>query len=747
MLASLVCISLAKPPHSFANRDFRLGSLTSVIWRISSLLTSFRVKSDPRGTKMRFSDIRRRVRAAGLASAIATLAVTSAQAQSPQVDYDLVPQAAAVPDDATEAVGAAQAPEVKPQDEAAAPSPAVENAAVSPGDNSTVENSTPVEAEQAVKESTPDTAALETPKVEEAKPEAAAPAAAAPAAPAVADADRELATRLAARLESEGWGQVSESRDGNDAGDRKALAAYYKSPDATPLWVRDGAVDAKGNALVATLKSAGDWGLSSASFADAVGVASGSGSADDKELALSLAALKYARHARGGRIMAPAEDLSSYLDRKPQLIAPEEVIAALNSAGDVKAYMEDLNPPQPAFANLRKALLKIRHDRSEAEAVVKIPESGPLLRLGATHPDVALIRERLGVPPSQGAVDESADPNTFDEAVEAAIKSFQEENDLRPDGVVGRRTRSAFNGGPREISEDMLIANMEMWRWMPRDLGKLYVMVNIPEFEVRVVKDGNIIHDERIISGKTNNQTPIFSDEMETIVFNPTWGVPNSIKVNELLPSLARGGSTFERQNLRLSYNGRDVDPRTVNWAQADIRNYHVYQPPGGGNVLGVVKFLFPNHHQVYMHDTPSKSLFNSSNRAYSHGCMRVRNPLRLAEILLEADKSWPASRVNSMVGGSNENPITLEHHIPVHVVYQTAIADQNGTVRTVSDIYRHEERVRYALAGDWNSIPRHRNHLAPVQIDRAKIQALAAPKYQPNPVDDLFKAIFGGFN
>lgn len=684
---------------------------------------------------MRFPAVNRRARAAGLATVLAASAVTAVHAQPPQVDYDLVPEAAA-----REAAAAARGAAAEP---AAQTFPQVDYDLVSDRDIK------PAEEAVAIKQApTPE----EPSDVTTATPEPAADAVPAASPPEVASQDdRALAQRVAARLESEGWGAVRESRDGNDAGDRQALQAYYSGADARPLFVNSaaGTLAPAGEALVTGLKSAGDWGLDADSFADALEIALGTAPADDKELALSLAALKYARHARGGRIMDPSEDLSSYLDRKPQLLPPEEVIAGLRAAQNVTAYLEDLHPPHQAFANLRTALLKMRTDQAEAEHVVQIPTSGPTLRLGSQHPDVGLLRARLDVAPAQDGQADSADPNVFDEALDAAVKAFQEDNGLAADGIVGPRTRSAFGGKARSISEAMLVANMEMWRWMPRDLGELHIFVNIPEYELRVVKSGRVVHAERIIVGKTDKQTPSFSDEMETIVFNPMWGVPNSIKVNELLPSLARGGSTFERQNLRLSYNGRTVDPRTVNWAQADIRNYHVFQPPGPGNVLGVVKFLFPNRHQVYMHDTPTKNLFNSSTRTYSHGCMRVRDPMRLAEILLEADRSWPANRVASMVGGTSENHVTLERHVPVHVVYQTAIADEDGNVRAVSDIYRHEERVRLALAGDWNSIPRHRNHLAPVQIDRGKIEAIArrSQQYQQNPVSDLFQAIFGGFN
>ena len=149
-----------------------------------------------------------------------------------------------------------------------------------------------------------------------------------------------------------------------------------------------------------------------------------------------------------------------------------------------------------------------------------------------------------------------------------------------------------------------------------------------------------------MIVGKATNKTPVFSDAMETVVFKPYWNIPNSIKVKELLPSLLGSGSALRRQNLRIAYGDRQIQPGEVDWSRRDIRNYHVYQPPGRGNALGRVKFLFPNKHAVYMHDTPTKHLFRSRRRAYSHGCMRVRNPLKLAEVLLSQDRGWGRNRI-----------------------------------------------------------------------------------------------------
>jgi L,D-transpeptidase YcbB len=241
---------------------------------------------------------------------------------------------------------------------------------------------------------------------------------------------------------------------------------------------------------------------------------------------------------------------------------------------------------------------------------------------------------------------------------------------------------------------------MERWRYVPDDMGRLHVWVNVPEFMFRIVKDGTVIHSERIVAGKADTQTAIFSASMQEVIFNPNWNVPLSIKVKEIQPSLSRSPAILQKQGLRIKVAGRDIDPGSVDWGSADMRNYHFYQPPGGGNVLGIVKFAFPNKHDIYMHDTPSKSLFNSEVRTFSHGCMRVRDPRKFAEILLKEDKGWDAARITQALAAPDENRIGLSKKIPVHVTYFTALADESGKVGFRNDIYGHDTRINEALAG-----------------------------------------------
>ncbi len=528
--------------------------------------------------------------------------------------------------------------------------------------------------------------------------------------------------------------------------DLAALATFYTNRNYAPLWVTATGLNAKADAAIAEIKKADDWGLVAADFVLPAPLAAGASPAvlAEAETTLSAAVLKYARYARGGRILSPATELSSYLDRTPQLLDPKDVMAKIAAADAPDAVLRGLNPQHPQFEKLRQKLLELRKGAAAPE-MVRLPD-GPLLKPGTKHPDVALLRKRLKVAPPAATPDGApADETFYDNALKDAVMAFQKEKGLRPDGVVGSGTRAVLNDFD-VLSPEKLLANMEEWRWMPEDMGDLYVWVNIPEFTVRVVKKGTVIHTERVITGLPDKETPVFSETMKTIVFRPRWNVPNSIKVHELWPSLARGGNYFSRQGLRLSQNGRPVDPESVDWSSTDIRRFDIYQPAGERNALGNIKFAFPNKHDVYMHDTPNKGLFNEASRPFSHGCMRVRNPERMAEILLGEDKGWDAAKIADLIAhGPENNEVQIDHPIPVHITYFTAWVDDNGETQMARDVYGHEKRITQALQGKWDQIAVGPNHLAPVKIDpelRASIQQSSSAF---TSVGDLVQSIFGG--
>ncbi len=546
---------------------------------------------------------------------------------------------------------------------------------------------------------------------------------------------------------------------GTEKSEVAALAQFY-AKRAGPLFLAGGAWSPIGEAVIAELARADNWGLVAKSYAVAAPSAADLSQLAEAEVALAAAALRYARHASGGRV-DPAT-LSRFNDMRGTDADPVEVLTGLAAANQPTAFLLSLHPKHPQYQKLHAALVKLRNggspppEATTQSAVVLLPAEGPTLKAGATHKDVALLRARLAGP------GEAAN-ETFDTPLTAAVKSFQAEKGLKRTGALDKATRAALSGAePAKKSEpskdiEQIALNMERWRWMPRDLGAFHIVNNVPEFQTRVVKDGEVIHQERIIVGKANTPTPVFSANMQFVIFHPEWGVPDSIKVKEIWPSLRRKapddffGTTsdtrlLQRQNMRVTYNGRVIDASKVDWSTADPRQYSFIQAAGGGNVLGVVKFRFPNKHDVYMHDTQERSLFQQSARAYSHGCMRVNNPRRLAEVILAHAETpaWTPDRVGAALASTGTQEIKLDRPFPVHSVYLTAWVDEaTGKVSTFSDLYGHDTRLTAALAGRPVSVEpqESKNDLSGSirqQIDRKKQQ-----KQDVDPLSAILSGIF----
>ena len=507
--------------------------------------------------------------------------------------------------------------------------------------------------------------------------------------------------------------------------DIAALAAFYATRTDGPLWVKGGAFTAPATAIMTALGNAGDWGLDAKSFPlPQLAPGSSPEAQAAAEVALGLSALKYAHQASGGRI--DPSTLSRFNDERGTFADPSAVITALATSAKPDETLEVLHPKHEQFQRLHAALVKLRHgDAPKAEpAAIEPPHlslgSGPPLKPGAEHPDIATIRTHFGIPAASGK------EAVYDALLAGAVKSFQADHDLKANGVINAATRQALNGGEARKTRkapavadtaqeiDRIALNMERWRWLPADMGVFHIENNIPEYQTRVFQEGKLVHQEKIIVGKTDTPTPVFSANMQFVIFHPEWGVPDGIKVKEIWPYLRRapefdffgggGGvsdiSILKRHNLRVSYNGRPVDASQIDWTKADPRAYQFIQPAGGQNVLGVVKFRFPNRHDVYMHDTPQRELFSQSARAISHGCMRVHNPERLAAVILAWDRGWSADKVSGMIAGSGTTEVKLEKPFPVHVTYFTARVEDDGKLTTFADLYGHDAKLAAALAG-----------------------------------------------
>jgi len=403
------------------------------------------------------------------------------------------------------------------------------------------------------------------------------------------------------------------------------------------------------------------------------------------ETAFSGATLRYANHIYNGRIRP--QSVAESFDIEPKKLDEAALLVQLATSPDPVAVLAALEPTHPEFLALKAALATFA--QTDADRPTPIAE-GPTLKPGMSDPRVPALRSRLGLPPADGLV--------YDDSLVAVMKTFQASLHLEVDGVMGPATLVALNGGVPITKADIL-ANMERWRWMPRDLGAFNVLVNIPEFRLAINRDGQETYTTRVVVGTTKNQTPIFSDSIRHIVVNPYWNVPSSIIRGEVAPAVLRNPGYIDNQNMDLLYNGTPVSPWQVNWSMVSPTNFpfRVRQRPGAGNALGQIKFLFPNKHDVYLHDTPSKSLFARSSRALSHGCVRVENPMEFADALMANEANISRASLEAMFGPS-ERWVNPEKQIPVHLAYFTLRVEADGTLRSYGDIYGHNARLIAAM-------------------------------------------------
>jgi L,D-transpeptidase YcbB len=459
-----------------------------------------------------------------------------------------------------------------------------------------------------------------------------------------------------------------------------ALATFYDLRSNQPVWTADGVLSPIGHAVLERMARAEEDGLDPRAYAVETGALSGPDAVADKvaeaELAIGSAVLTYIQHAANGRVNM--RSIGRDILRAENAPSPVVALASVVIAADPAAVLGGFNPSHPQYLALRGKLAEIRENAAAIAAAEppRVP-GGPILRVGMSDARVAVLRTRLGLTMTDGDI--------YDDAVAEAVRSFQKERRIKPTGTLGPQTVAALNGGLRKrrfSTEHEIISNMERWRWLPRDLGASNVFVNIPEFRLRVVRDGSPVHEAKVIVGKPNTPTPIFSDTMEFVVLNPSWHVPQSIIRNEYLPKLMEDPDYLARRGFVVTYRGNQISVR---------------QPPGEANALGHIKFMFPNNFSVYLHDTSSRGLFANEMRAFSHGCVRVDDPYQFAEIVMGAENGWTAERVRRMVG-KREQRVDLKEKIPVHIAYFTARVDEDGELKMFGDIYGYDQRVLSAL-------------------------------------------------
>ena len=516
-----------------------------------------------------------------------------------------------------------------------------------------------------------------------------------PAASASADGDMAAALRL--RLD------VEAAATDSDIGDLDLIAVrrFYAERGFQPVWVDPSSATPRARAVVDMIGRAAEDGLDPADY-DAAALAGRLGAVTsedraDLEVRLSRALVLFGNDLRAGRVV-PGE-IESSLFVYPQRIDAFEVLSAAFAAPDATVYIAGLAPSSPEYLRLKQALADYRA-LAAGGGWSRLPE-GETLKPGMRDERVPLLRRRLVEAGDLAGAE--AESDLFDAPLEAAVTRFQRRHGLTPDGAVGRMTMAALDV-PVEDRIDQMLLNMERRRWMPRDLGERYVFVNMADFELKVVDGPQTVLDDRVVVGTPFQQTPEFSEMMTYIVVNPYWNIPPSIAGKEMLPKIRKDAGYLARNRIEVlsdwTESGRPVDPATIDWSRLSARHfpYKLRQVPGADNALGRLKFMFPNRFNIYLHDTPARTLFERTVRSFSHGCIRVQHPVDLATVLLDGADGWTKDRIEAAIATGERQVISLPRPLPVHLTYLTAWVNKDGAVNFRDDIYGRDGRLREAL-------------------------------------------------
>jgi murein L,D-transpeptidase YcbB/YkuD len=480
-------------------------------------------------------------------------------------------------------------------------------------------------------------------------------------------------------------------------GERAAVEKFYTAREFAPLWTQSGTLTENGKGVIARLKDADSEGLNAADYpVPDFTAATTPDQLAEADLKLTGSMLDYARQAQSGRFHWSQVSYDIQFPDHPT--DPSEVLTNVTTAKDASAALGGYNPPHKLYRELKAKLAELRGQGDGP--MIRIAE-GPTLKYtparSKKQPAVEMEDARVPQLRAKLGISENASDTHYDAKVADAVRRFQDGAELNPTGILDDRTVKALNSPKRDRKIDTVIVNMERWRWPPRQLGApslgdAYVILNIPDFTLKVMRNGAPIWNTKVVTGQPGvHATPLLTETMKFITVNPTWNVPPSIIYNEYLPALQQDPTVLQRMGLRLEY-GRDG-------------GIHISQPPGEANALGRIRFNFPNKFLVYQHDTPDKHLFAKEERAFSHGCMRVQNPDQYAATLLNItmpNERYTPEKIRSMYGHS-EIDIKFPTPIPVNITYQTAFVDEAGKLQIRRDIYNRDAAMLALLRNSKN--------------------------------------------
>ncbi len=480
----------------------------------------------------------------------------------------------------------------------------------------------------------------------------------------------------------------------------EAVSGFYKD-NQDYYWIdENGAWNSRANLVLKVLSEAETYGLRASDynvdmseFPSELTEKAISREKINREISLTTAVLRYAMDAKFGTINP--NRLSGYHDFPVQYGKASSILNDIMQSSILLHTLQSFHPSNEKFMALKRELAKLRNvedDIIELDAKTFIKPR----QLHAELPNVIMAIKKRGskelLETHFEVLDEYYGYLEYSKELVAVVKAYQKEAGLGPDGIIGRNTITKLAGIPSEDKAMKLALSMERLRWHPHQLGERHVFINQPEYRARYIENGKEALSMRVVVGKKSNQTNFFYDEIEKVVYNPYWGVPRSILVNEFLPkSLQNPGYLDERGYEVHRFNGKKISSSSVDWYNVgEHPKFSVRQVPGPKNALGKLKILFPNKHAIYMHDTPAKSLFKKQHRAFSHGCVRLHDPQAMAAAVLGTSKR----NINSKIAPGKNKTEFLSSKVPVYVSYFTAWPQEDGTVKYFNDMYARDAHL-----------------------------------------------------
>jgi murein L,D-transpeptidase YcbB/YkuD len=493
---------------------------------------------------------------------------------------------------------------------------------------------------------------------------------------------------------------------------RQNTQELYKAVNYAPVWVRDGQASPQALAVIGEFVSSQKRGLNPEDYdasrwpqrLSALKVSSGNPDTLARfDAALTVCAMRYISDLHGGRVNPKHSEFNVAIEQQKYDL-PEFLAQKVLAASNVPEILSTIEPQYTGYKRTEVALQTYLALASQ-DHYAPLPDVEKSLPVGDAYAGTEELARRLR---SRGDLPQDAVVNTkaglYDVQLGEAIKHFQSRHGLKADGRLGKETLRHLNTplGDRVLQlEDAL----ERWRWLPAGYPRLPIVVNIPEFLLRTfVSDHKIAMRMEVVVGKELAQTPVFAKEMQYIVFRPYWNVPRDITIAEVVPDIRKNSKYLAHENLEITdQSGRVVSTRAVSaniLAQLQSGKLLVRQRPGPDNSLGLVKFIFPNDQDVYLHSTPAPELFSQARRDFSHGCIRVEKPVELAAWLLQDQPKWTQEAISAaMNSGPNNQQVKLTSPVPVVIVYVTAVVEENGEVYFFDDIYGHDRLLNARLA------------------------------------------------